>query len=138
MCAQGAKRKQERTPEVLHCRTGEDCAIFGYLWLKSFNSGINWDKGQVLEPPVMVEMALLKWVKKQNVQKIVATATFHKVWDPEDKIIANIMQIPSHTAQQWAIEVNKNKPKNSHILPKEYQHYEQIFLKTGTERFSPS
>ena len=73
-----------------------DCTIFRYPWLKSFNPRINWDEGWVLRPPVEVETALLKWVKEQNVQEIVATATFHEVWDPRDEIIANIMQIPSH------------------------------------------
>jgi uncharacterized membrane protein len=45
---------------------------------------------------VEVETALLKWVKEQNVQEIVATATSHEAWDPRDEIIANIMQIPSY------------------------------------------
>ena len=66
-----------------------------------------------------------------------AVATSHKEWDPRDEIIAIITQIPSHAAQQWAIEANKNKPKDSHILPKVYQWHKQIFLETGTERFPP-
>ena len=66
-------------------------------------------------------MALLKWVKQWNTQEIVAAAMAYEEWAPGDEIIVNITQIPSHAAQQWAIEVNKNKPKDSHVLPKEYQ-----------------
>ena len=75
----------------------------------------------MLGPPVEVETALLKWVKQWNAQEIVAAATLHRKWEPGDKIIANITQIPSHAAQQCAIEAKKNKPKDSHVLPKEYQ-----------------
>ena len=75
----------------------------------------------MLGPPVEIETALLKWVKQRNAREIVAVATSHEEWEPGDEIIANITQIPSHAAQQWAIEANKNKPKDAHILPKEYQ-----------------
>ena len=102
---------------------GRDHAILGYPWLRVFNPGINWDEGRVLGPPVEIETALLKSVKQRNAWEIVAAATSHEKWEPGDEIIANIMQIPSHTAQQWAIEVNKNKPKDTHILPKEYQRH---------------
>ena len=85
-----------------------------------------------------VETALLKWVKQWNTQEIMAVATSHGEWDPGDEIIANITQIPSHVAQQWAIEGNKNKSKDFHILPAEYQWHEQIFLEISTKRFPPS
>ena len=83
-------------------------------------------------------MALLKWVKQRNTWEIVAAATSHEEWEPGDKIIANITQIPSHAAQQWAIEANKNRPKDAHVLLKEYQRHEQIFSEEGAERFPPS
>ena len=92
----------------------------------------------MLEPPVEIETALLKWVKQQNAQEIVAAAISHEEWEPGDEIIANIMQIPSHAAQQWAIEANKNKPKDAHVLLKEYQWHERIFLEAGAERFPSS
>jgi hypothetical protein len=100
---------------------GGDRAILGYPWLRVFNHGINWDEGHMLGPPVEIETALLKWVKQRNAREIVAAATSHKEWEPGDEIIANITQIPSHAAQQWAIEANKNKPKDAHVLPKGYQ-----------------
>jgi hypothetical protein len=87
---------------------GGDRAILGYPWLRVFNPGINWDEGRVLGPPVEIETALLKWVKERNAREIVAAATSHEEWEPGDEIIANITQIPSHAAQQWAIEANKN------------------------------
>ena len=117
---------------------GGDSAILGYLWLRVFNPGINWDEGRVLGPPVEIETALLKWVKQQNAREIVATATSHEEWEPGDEIIANITQIPSHAAQQWAIEVNKNKPKDAHVLPEWYRRHERIFSEAGAERFPPS
>ena len=117
---------------------GGDRAILGYPWLRAFNPGINWDEGRVLGLPVEIEMALLKWVKQWNAREIVAAATSHEEWEPGDEIIANITQIPSHAAQQWAIEANKNKPKDAHVLPKQYQRHERIFSEEGAERFPPS
>ena len=117
---------------------GGDRAILGYPWLRVFNPGINWDEGCVLGPPVEIETALLKWVKQWNAREIVAAATSHEEWEPGDEIIANITQIPSHAAQQWAIEANKNKPKEAHVLPKEYRQHKQIFSEEGAERFPPS
>jgi hypothetical protein len=117
---------------------GEDRAILGYPWLRVFNPRINWDEGHVLGPPVEIEKALLKWVKQWNAREIVAAATSHEEWEPGDEIIANITQIPSHAAQQWAIKANKSKPKDAHVLPKEYQRHERIFSEAGAERFPPS
>jgi hypothetical protein len=47
-------------------------------------------------------------------------------------------QIPTHAAQQWAIEANKNKVKVPHNVPTEYQRHSRLFSEEATERFPPS
>ena len=117
---------------------GGDRAIFGYPWLRDFNPTIDWDQGKILGPPIEVETALLKWARKRNAEQIIAAAMAHEVWEPGDEIIANITKIPSHAAQQWAIEANKNKDKSSHVLPAQYQRHKKLFSEEESERFPPS
>ena len=114
---QVCRREKEHLQKFYIARLGRDWAIFGYPWLRDFNPAINWDKGKILGPPIEVETTLLKWAKKWNAEQIIAAAMAHEVWEPGDKIIANITQIPSHVAQQWAIEATKTRTK----LPTFYQ-----------------
>jgi hypothetical protein len=62
----------------------------------------------------------------------------HPAWEEGDEIIAHMSHIPTHAAQQWAIEANKNKPGRPHDIPEEYQHHSRIFLESAAERFPPS
>jgi hypothetical protein len=127
-------RRKEDLQKFFITSLGGDQAIFGYPWLRVFNPDIDWKAGQVLGPPIRVETALLQWAWAKEINQIVLAARQHEDWEDGDTIIAHIMPLPTHAAQQWAIEANKNK-QTACALPKRYLRHQHVFFLGSRETF---
>jgi hypothetical protein len=111
--------RKEDLQKFLITSLGGDRAIFSYPWLHAFNPDIDWKTGQVLGPPIRIETVLLQWARAQEINQIVSAARQHEDWEDGDTIIAHIMPLPTHAAQQWAIKANENK-QTERALPERY------------------
>jgi hypothetical protein len=96
---------------------GSDRAILGYPWLRDFNPRINRKEGCVLGPKLAIETGLFQTARERGAIRIIEAAQQHPEWEDGDEVIASI-SLPTHAAQQWAIEANKGKQNLE--LPSEY------------------
>ena len=87
---------------------GSDHAIFGFPWLKMFNPNVDWGTGQVHSPHVVIETGLFQNAQEITLNQIVALAREQPEWEKGNKIIAGTSNLPTHAAQDWAIEANKH------------------------------
>jgi hypothetical protein len=109
---------------------GHDQAIFGYPWLKFFNSKVDWTQGVLEEPPVQVETLLFKyWKKYQLILK--AHADARSTGEDKGTHIAR-----TNLSQQWAKEANKDKAVQENLeLPAKYQWHVIMFSEEVAKRF---
>ena len=84
---------------------GVDHAILGYPWLREFNLWLDWKEARVLGPGIQIETCGLKKHHMAVLGRVLRVAREDPAWEEGDEVI--IMAASTHTAQQWAIEVNK-------------------------------
>ena len=137
-CLLRVKREdQEALQKFFITSLGGDHAILGYLWLRLFTPAIDWGKGRVLGPKIIIEMALYKWAKEKEIHFIVAAVRANNTWEEGDKIICHLAPLPTHATQEWAIAANKDK-QTTNKLPQQYLHHAQLFSEDMARRFPPA
>ena len=96
---------------------GEDRAILGYPWLRTFNPRINWEEGKVLGPEIRIETCGLGKQRRAVLGRVLMAARRDPAWENGYEVI--IMATSAHMSQQWAIDANKCK-QTVPTLPDQY------------------
>lgn len=72
-------------------------------------------------PHIIIEMGLFQSAREITTNQVVALAREQPEWEEGNEIIASVSNLPTHAAQDWAIEANKHKQPQE--LPEKYQHH---------------
>ena len=112
---------------------GQDQAILGHPFLKTFNPKIDWKEGKIHKA------SSIKIIPK------LLTTHYWKVWKADGRGQWK-MDWPNNThlhkvtfAQQWAAKANELKKKlKEKDIPKAYQHHWKVFSETEAERLPPT
>jgi len=112
---------------------GQDRAVLGHPFLKTFNPNIDWKEGKICEASSI-----------EITPKLLATHDW-KVWKADGRGQWK-MDWPNNThlrkvtfAQQWAAKANELKKKlKEEDVPRTYQHHRKVFSETEVERLPPT
>jgi len=112
---------------------GQDRAVLGHPFLKTFNPNIDWKKGICREDSLVKIIPRYLATHYWKVYKADGRQTWKMDWP------ANVHLRKVTFAQQWAAKADEQKEKlKEEDVPKAYQHHWEVFFESKAERLPPN